>query len=386
MADEFVERTTQGYFSRLGGSIVGVLLGIVLLLVGIGVLYWNEGRAVAAIGALERGAKQVTEIAADRVDPAGNGKLVHLSGSVTVGTPARDPQFGITHSGLLRLERRVEMYQWKEETQSESHEAIGGTKTTETTYTYRKVWSADAIDSSRFKHPTDHRNPAMPIRSQIFDSSDAKLGAYRLTNAVFDQVGGFHPVTPDSSAPAQAGYRRDSAGYFAGTGSPESPAIGDVRISFAAIETQPLSVVAGLSGDTLAAFHESNGRAIVLATAGIASAEAMFQAKEQEERNLTWILRGVGGVAVLIAFLLMARPVSMVLAFLPFLEGIAEAGIFLIAITLSLPVTLLVIAVAWLAHRPLIGGALIAGAGGIFVLLRFLHPRRPALAAPSAGR
>jgi hypothetical protein len=39
------------------------------------------------------------------------------------------------------------------------------------------------------------------------------------------------------------------------------------------------------------------------------------------------------------------------------------------------------IAVAWIVHRPLIGGGLLVGAMAALFLLRQLHPRRQAQAA-----
>ena len=89
---------------------------------------------------------------------------------------ARDPVFGVTGEGLLRLSRSVEMYQWKEETNSQSQQSVGGSQTTQTTYTYQKVWSAQPIASAQFKMRDGHENPAMPLRSAIIEGTDVKLG------------------------------------------------------------------------------------------------------------------------------------------------------------------------------------------------------------------
>jgi hypothetical protein len=102
----------------------------------------------------------------------------------------------------------------------------------------------------------------------------------------------------------------------------------------------------------------------------------MFKEKAHEESVLTWILRAVGFVLMLIGFWLMGSPLGVVLGVIPLLETLAEAGAFLIALIVSVPLTLLVIAAAWMAHRPLIGLGLIAGAIGLGYLLRRLH--RPA--------
>jgi nitrate/nitrite transporter NarK len=63
---------------------------------------------------------------------------------------------------------------------------------------------------------------------------------------------------------------------------------------------------------------------------------------------------------------------------LPFLESLVGVGAFLVALTLAIPITLLTIAVAWVMHRPLIGGLLLVGAVGAWFVLRQLHPRRTA--------
>jgi hypothetical protein len=383
MSDQFTETTTQGYGSRLMGSLGGMVLGFALLVGGPILLYWNEGRAVTAIQALDRGARAVIEVAPDRVDPAADGKLVHMSGAMTTGTPARDPVFSVTRDALVRLRRTAEMYQWKEDKHSETKESVGGSKTTETTYTYRKDWSSEPINSANFKHPENHANPAMPVRGQTFDGADVKLGAYALGPKVIAQITNFEPLAPDSAA-LPAGWRRDGDVLFHGTGSPASPQIGDMRVSFAAIAAQPLSVVAGVQGGTLTAFRDPNGYETVMARPGTVSADEMFREKKQEENTLTWLLRGGGFLAILFSLLLIARPVSMLFAVIPFLEGIAEAGTFLIALTIAVPLTLIVIAVAWVAHRPLIGIALIVGAVAAFYLIRKLHPRPTASPAPVA--
>ena len=84
---------------------------------------------------------------------------------------------------------------------------------------------------------------------------------------------------------------------------------------------------------------------------------------------------------MLIGFVCVTRPLTMLFAVLPFLESLVGAGAFLVALTLAVPITLVTIAVAWIAHRPVIGGVLLVAAVAALFLLRKLHPRRPAPAA-----
>jgi hypothetical protein len=369
ISDDFTDVSTEGYGSRLGGSLIGMLFGLVLLPLSVVLLFWNEGRAVNAEQALSQGAKQVVEIDADQLDSGADGKLVHLSGTMTLSTPAKDPLFGATGDNLARVQRKVEMYQWKEDQRSTSHESVGGSKTTKTIASYSQVWSSEPINSGSFKHPSGHNNPEMPIHSETFNSDSAKLGAYHIGSVVLDKLSNFQPFTPELSSATPSDYRHVVDGYFRGTGSPDAPEIGDLRVTFGAINAQPISVVAGLSGDTLAEYHGAHNYAIVMAQPDTASASELFKAKKQQESKLSWIFRGVGCAAMAIGFLLIGQPVATALAFLPFMEGIAETGVFLIALILTLPLTLLTIAVAWIAHRPVLGGGLLIAAAGLFWLL-----------------
>ena len=68
---------------------------------------------------------------------------------------------------------------------------------------------------------------------------------------------------------------------------------------------------------------------------------------------------------------------------LPLLEDIAEAGAFGIALLLAVPLTLLTIAIAWIAHRPVIGVALLVGGLVATYGLRRILPTRAAKPAPA---
>jgi hypothetical protein len=378
MSDQFTEVTTQGWLQRLGGSFVAALIGLILVPVSIVVLYWNEGRAVDSIRALNRGAAAIVEVNATEVDPQANGKLVHVSGMMQPTTPARDPVFGVTGDGLLRLSRTVEMYQWKEESKSQSTQSVGGSKTTETTYTYTHVWSDQPIVSAQFKVRDGHQNPPMHVRSATFNAGEVKLGAYRVDPSLLNKVATFTPLQAQSAPPA--GYQAAGDGFYQGQ-NPGNPAIGDMRVSFADVPAQAVSVAAAQSGGVLAGYRDANGYTIALAEPGVATAAALFHDEQKSESQLTWILRGAGFVAMLIGFVCVTRPLTMVFAVLPFLESLVGAGAFLVALTLTVPITLVTIAVAWIVHRPVIGILLLVAAVAALYLLHKLHPRRTAPAA-----
>ncbi|MBV9964654.1 MAG: hypothetical protein JO008_03060, partial [Alphaproteobacteria bacterium] len=186
--DSVTDVTTTGWLQRLLGSFVGALIGMLLVIGSVVLLWWNEGRAVDAIRALDQGARQVVEANATAVDPANNGKLVHLSGMMTARTPAKDAEFGIGGNDLLRLRRNVEMFQWTEQKTTHTHNFFSESETTETTYSYRKEWSDRPVDSSHFRESGGHRNPVMPVHSATFDSPDVQLGPYRIDHGLLESV------------------------------------------------------------------------------------------------------------------------------------------------------------------------------------------------------
>ena len=47
------ETTSQSWFSRIGGALTGILVGLILLPVARVLLFWNEGRAVQTARSLE---------------------------------------------------------------------------------------------------------------------------------------------------------------------------------------------------------------------------------------------------------------------------------------------------------------------------------------------
>jgi len=371
--DSVTETTREGLLGRLGNSVMATLFGLLLVPGSIILLYWNEGRAVTAYRALSEGQHQLQEADAGTVDSRFDGHLVHLSGTAATSRPARDETFGVSGDNLLRISRKVEMYQWKETSRSNTTTGLGGTKTTTTTYDYNPVWSDSPINSGSFHSQGGHSNPEMPLRSAIADSPDARLGAWRLDDGVLAQANAFQSLPP-TGANTAGGYRQTGDYLYHGNNF-DQPAVGDVRVSFSGIVAGALSVVAADAGGTLTPYHARNGYVIALLQPGVVGAATMFSEKKQEEGNLTWILRGVGFVVMLIGFMMISSLLTTLASAIPFFGGLVEAGVFIFALAAAVPITLLTIALAWVAHRPLLGVPLIVVAIAFFVMMHRGHKR-----------
>jgi hypothetical protein len=375
MPDTFTEVSNQGFLSRILGSFVGFLLGPVLIIVAIVLLSWNEGRAVQAI----RGLSEASSVAVEASDlNAGNqGKLVHAVGPATASTAIADPDLGVNFDGQVAVARSADMYQWHEKESSETHDKLGGGQETVTTYTYEKIWSSDAIDSSSFKHPEGHENPEMPIKSARYAASDAKLNGYTLdadTLSKIDLSTDLHPTAPD-------GWTQNGDKLYKGA-NVATPAIGDERVGYQGLASgATISVLAQQSQNGFAPFTTSNGYQLDMAEQGNKPLTEMITEQRNAESMMTWILRVVGLFVMFIGFFLLLNPLATIASVVPFLGSIVGGAAGLAAFVVSLPLTIIVIALSWIAFRPLLGlGLLVVAAGLLYVLRRWHHSAHPAAA------
>ncbi|MGD0145050.1 MAG: hypothetical protein ABSC92_18000, partial [Rhizomicrobium sp.] len=117
MPDIYTETTSRGFFSRLFGSFLGILLGPVLIIVAVGLLWWNEGRAVQAIVGLNAAATSTVELQDTTPAPANEGKLVHVIGPATAKAFIADSDLAVNFPDQVAVARKAEMYQWQEKSQ-----------------------------------------------------------------------------------------------------------------------------------------------------------------------------------------------------------------------------------------------------------------------------
>ncbi len=393
MADTFTEVSEQGLGSRLMGAIKGVVIGLALFVLAFPVLFWNEGRAVKRHRDLQEGAGSVVSVSSESVDPALEGQLVHVTGLADTDEVLADASFGVAVNAI-HLNRVSEMYQWVEDEETRKEKQLGGSEKTITTYTYTKEWSEDFHDSASFREPAGHANPAqMPYPSTTHTAADVRLGAFELSPTLVAQVTGASPVAPPSP-PAGASWRLDGEQVYvpangsAAHGSPAGgePQVGDVRIRFEAVEPAEVSVVALQYGRGFTAWTGAEGSTIEDLSMGVRTSEQMFAALESENRMLTWILRGVGFAMMAIGLGMIFAPIAVAADVVPFLGDLLRFGAGVFAVIVSAGLSLVTIAIGWVAYRPLVGIPLLVLAIGVLgALLWAGRSRRENVYAPQDG-
>src|SRR5262245_31719556 len=386
MSDTFTEVTTKSWGSRIGESIKGFLFGLLLIVASIIGLFWNEGRAVQTAKSLAEGAGLVIDVEPARVDPANEGKLVHISGDMKAGVQPRDPEFAVTADGL-RLIRKVEMYQWKEEKKTETKKNLGGSEETVTTYTYVRTWHEGRIDSRDFKQQDGHVNPEMRYRAGAFPARDVTLGAFRPSEAVIKELPSNQPVRVDQ-AMAQALRGRISGpvsavdGVFYLGADPTQPRIGDLRVSYTLTPAGPVSIVGRQSGVDFTPYQTQAGDRLLMVKPGTISAADMFKEAKHEAAILTWVLRFIGALVMFIGFALVLNPLVVVADVVPFMGNLLGAGAGVVSLILTAILEPLVIALAWLWYRPLVSiGVIVVGLALAYGFKRWATSKAAAKAA-----
>jgi hypothetical protein len=373
MSDSYTEVSSESWFSRIGGAIKGVLFGLVLFIVAFPVLFWNEGRSVKTYKTLKEGGGAVVTVAAERVDPANAGKLIHVTGKADMNATLTDPVFGVS-TKALKLSRVVEMYQWEEKTEKKTKDKLGGGTETVTTYTYNKEWSGKLINSSSFKKSTEHQNPgAMPYESAQQIAPEVTLGAFVLSSSLVDKINNYEPFPVGGNASLPEALKEkvklNGSGFYMGA-DPAAPQIGDTRITFKVANPTEVSVIAKQNGKTFSPYATKAGGTIELLQTGVHTATEMIQKAQADNTMLTWILRLVGFVVMLAGLAMILKPLSVVADVVPILGNIVGAGLGFIAFLISAVLSLTTIAIAWIVYRPLLGGLLIVASVALVVVIK----------------
>ena len=222
------------------------LLGpLVLLLVLVGGASlgwrWYEQRAARPADESVRDTRAAVERDPATVDPAYDGRHVRLHGDLKAATGPRDTQLGVGADAAV-LFRDVRMLQWQEHCSGNDCR-------------YAAEWSAQAVDSSTFRHPEGHANPPLPFAPARFDATGLHLGAYAIDPAVVAAQGtpAAHAVTVADLPPNLAAAFHIVDGALVAGGEAEQPRVGTIRISYRAIAAGPVTLTGVQRGERLAA-------------------------------------------------------------------------------------------------------------------------------------
>lgn len=386
----YQETITIGYGSRVKQSFKSIATGFTLFLGATAMLWWNEGNSVKTADMLEeaQGVCVVMENPSKK-DASLEGQLVCGTAMAVTEDLLTDKDFGLSVNAIS-MKRKVEYYQWHETKTEETKEKSDGSEKKIVTYDYRRDWSSTPIGSSKFKQHYGHVNVVL---AEFEDGEQwaehVSFGAYSLNNSLIHSINTYEPLRPELSDDVlrqldktiQASYERhytkkeglnsndlnyvhvsDNQLYLGLE--PGSPTVGDVRIKFEKVApAHEVTVVAVVNGDGFGPFKAKNGYMLEKLVMGKKDMDQFFEDEQETNTFNTWAYRILGIIMVIGALKLIFGFVVTLTKIVPFLSTIVGWGVGVICTVLGVVWSLIVIAIAWLFYRPIVGIALLVIAG-----------------------
>ena len=423
----YQEVTTTGYGTRVGNSFKAIGSGILMFLAGTALLWWNEGRAVKTEKMLDEAGSAYVEMEnPGKKDASLEGELICGTALATTEDSLSDQQFGIG-AKAISLTRRVEYYQWVEHAEEKKEDKLGGKEVTTTTYTYSKNWVSRPIESAQFKDPA-YQNKNM-VLTTIEDAQqyaeNVTWGAYKLNESLIHSISSrenldlaiaedllrqfdnntktayerfYGAKNQPAAQPAETAAVSDSAKavndsinnaianaqnkkdleyvhqagnvlYFGRV--PGSPEVGDVRVTFEKVVPAKVTVMAVVDGDSFKPFKAKNGKRFQTLVMGKKSGDEIIEAEKEANNMWTWALRILGVLVVIGGLKGIFGFIEMIFKVVPFIAGIFGWGVGIVCTVVGVVWSLIVIALAWLFYRPLLGISLLVLAGFLIWVFAF---------------
>jgi hypothetical protein len=366
-------------------------------------------------------------------DASLEGELICGTALATTEDSLSDQQFGIG-AKAISLRRSVEYYQWVEHAEEKKEDKLGGKEVTTTTYTYSKEWVSRPIESGQFKDPAyQNKNMVLTtVEDAEQYAENVSWGAYKLNESLIHSISSregldlaiAEDLLKQMDKSAQTAYERfygvkkqpveqpvetvvlsDSAKavadslkavndsineamakaenkkdfeYIHQAGNvlyygrvPGSPEVGDVRVTFEKVVPAKVTVMAVVDGDSFKPFKAKNGKRFQTLVMGKKSGDEIIEAEKEANNMWTWALRILGVLLVIGGLKGIFGFIETILKVVPFIAGIFGWGVGLVCTIVGVAWSLIVIAIAWLFYRPLLGITLLVLAGFLVWVFAF---------------
>ena len=419
----YTETTTTGYGTRVGNSFKSIGSGFLLLIAATALLWWNEGRAVKTEKMLDEAGNNYVEMEnPNKRDASLEGELICGTAMATTEDSLSDQQFGIGAKAIA-LRRTVEYYQWVEHSQEKKEDKLGGKEVTTTTYTYSKEWTRQPVESAQFHDPAYQQKNM--VLTTVEDSEQwaqtVKWGAYQLSEALIQRISSreglelsissdlmvqmdkqtrtayerfYGKAKQPAEQPEQTAVLSDSAravqdslqavqdsvmknaenkqdleyvhqaGHVLYYGRvPGSPEVGDVRVTFEQTVPAKVTVMAVVDGDSFKPYKAKNGKRFQTLVMGKKSGDEIIDDAKAANSTWLWALRILGVLLVIAGLKSIFGFLETLLKVVPFVANIIGWGVGVVCTIIGVVWSLIVIALAWLFYRPLLGITLLVVAG-----------------------
>ena len=211
------------------------------------------------------------------------------------------------------------------------------------------------------------QQPAIPdsVKALLSDSVKAVLDSLQ---AVSDSINK-QMANAENKKDLQYIHQASNVLYFGRV--PGSPEVGDVRVTFEKVVPAKVTVMAVVDGDSFKPFKAKNGKRFQTLVMGKKSGDEIIDAAKESNNMILWALRIIGILMVIGGLKGIFGFIETILKVVPFIAGIFGWGIGLVCTVIGIAWSLIIIAIAWLFYRPLLGISLLVLAGFLVWVFAF---------------
>ena len=239
-------------------------------------------------------------------------------------------------------------------------------KTTQAAYErFYGVQKSAAVAQQPTQQPAPQ--PAIPdsVRALLSDSALAVIDSLQAVNdSIVKSM-----ANAENKKDLQYVHQAGNVLYFGRV--PGAPEVGDVRVTFEKVVPAKVTVMAVVDGDTFKPFKAKNGKRFQTLVMGQKSGDEIIEAEKEANNMILWFLRILGVLMVIGGLKGIFGFIETILKVVPFIAGIFGWGVGLVCTVLGIVWSLIVIALAWLFYRPLLGISLLVLAGFLIWVFAF---------------
>lgn len=203
------------------------------------------------------------------------------------------------------------------------------------------------------------------IRALLPDSVKAKLDSLQAVSDSINKQMANAENKKDLAYIHQAG----NVLYFGRV--PGAPEVGDVRVTFEKVVPAKVTVMAVVDGDTFKPYKAKNGKRFQTLVMGKKSGDEIIDAEKEANNMILWALRIIGIMIVIGGLKGIFGFLETILKVVPFVANIFGWGVGIVCTVIGIVWSLIVIALAWLFYRPLLGIGLLVLAGFLVWVFAF---------------
>ena len=239
-------------------------------------------------------------------------------------------------------------------------------KTTQAAYErFYGIQKSAAVAQQPTQQPAPQ--PAIPdsVRALLSDSALAVIDSLQAVNdSIVKSM-----ANAENKKDLQYVHQAGNVLYFGRV--PGAPEVGDVRVTFEKVVPAKVTVMAVVDGDTFKPFKAKNGKRFQTLVMGQKSGDEIIDAEKEANNMILWFLRILGVMMVIGGLKGIFGFIETILKVVPFIAGIFGWGVGLVCTVLGVVWSLIVIALAWLFYRPLLGISLLVLAGFLVWVFAF---------------